>query len=111
MNWSERTIQLLADLTKLIGVQINQTEQDVIPEIVSTRTTLNNTLTQMRNALEEDIENMLPYEADNLDITYIAAGNGAGEIGTVVYKKGVVVVKTVTLTYDASNRLIGVATA
>lgn len=47
-------------------------------------------------------------EYDEIDLTYIVAGNGTGEIGTVVYSLATVPVATLTLTYDASNRLTNV---
>lgn len=53
-----------------------------------------------------------PEVFDYADITYVAAGNGAGEIETVVYKSGGSggsTVATLTLTYDASNRISSVA--
>lgn len=51
---------------------------------------------------------LAPVEHDELEITYVAAGNGAGEVQTVVYKLASATVATLTLTYDASNRLTGV---
>lgn len=42
---------------------------------------------------------------DEIDLTYITSGNGTGSIGTAVYKLASSTVKTLTLTYDASNRL------
>lgn len=50
-----------------------------------------------------------PY--DHLDIAYVAAGNGLGEVASVTYKTGGAagtVVATLTLGYDASNKLISV---
>lgn len=48
---------------------------------------------------------------DYIGVTYVAAGNGVGEIYQVMYKEGGAagtVVGTLTLSYDASNRLSGV---
>jgi hypothetical protein len=45
---------------------------------------------------------------DYISLTYVAAGNGIGEISTVTYKQGGSggqTVATLTLGYDASNRL------
>lgn len=53
-----------------------------------------------------------PELFDYADITYVAAGNGAGEIETVVYKSGGsggATVATLTLTYDANDRISSVA--
>lgn len=48
----------------------------------------------------------VPY--DEIDLSYIISGNGTGSVGQVQYKLGGVLVATLTLTYDASNRLIQV---
>ncbi len=48
---------------------------------------------------------------DYIAITYVAAGNGTGEIETVVFKtggSGGTTVTTLTLGYDSSNRLTSV---
>jgi len=45
---------------------------------------------------------------DYIALTYVAAGNGAGEIETVVYKtggSGGTTLATLTLGYDSSDRL------
>lgn len=45
---------------------------------------------------------------DFVALTYVAAGNGAGELETVVYKTGGVAgttVATLTLAYNASDKL------
>lgn len=45
---------------------------------------------------------------DYIALTYVAAGNGAGEIETVVYKSGGsggTVVATLTLAYNASDEI------
>lgn len=44
-----------------------------------------------------------PY--DSIELTYRTEGNGIGEIGTVVYKMASNTVATLTLTYDANNKL------
>ena len=48
----------------------------------------------------------VPY--DDISLTYVASGNGTGQIGTVTYKLGGTQVALLTLTYDSSNRLIDV---
>ena len=48
---------------------------------------------------------------DYIALTYISAGNGTGEIGTITYKQGGAsgeTVATLTLGYDGSTRLISV---
>jgi len=63
-------------------------------------------------ALEARIAGSLVPEAfDYQAITYVASGNGVGEIETVVYKtggSGGTTVATLTLAYNASNKLTAV---
>jgi len=49
--------------------------------------------------------NLVPVAYDELVISYVGATT---DISTVVYKQATATVATVTLTYDGSNRLIGV---
>ncbi len=54
---------------------------------------------------------LVPEAFDYQALTYVAAGNGAGEVETVVYKtggSGGTTVATVTLAYDSSNRVTSV---
>lgn len=51
---------------------------------------------------------LVPTAYDEIDLTYVPSGNGAGQIATAVYKLATVTQKTLTLTYDASNRLTSV---
>lgn len=51
---------------------------------------------------------LVPEQYDELDLTYVAAGNGAGEIETVTYKLNTATIATLTLTYDAQNRITNV---
>lgn len=44
-------------------------------------------------------------EYDEIDLTYVVSGDGAGEIETVTYLLDGDVVSTLTMTYDGSNRL------
>ncbi len=44
-----------------------------------------------------------PY--DFISLTYVASGNGTGEIETVTYKKGGAAVARLTLTYNAQNEI------
>ncbi len=55
-----------------------------------------------------DLGVLVPGPYDEITLTYIVAGDGAGEIGTAVYKQNSTTVGTLTLTYDTSNRLINV---
>jgi len=54
------------------------------------------------------LNNLVPNEYDEISLTYVASGNGAGEIETVVFKLATVTINTLTLSYDASNNLINV---
>jgi hypothetical protein len=49
-----------------------------------------------------------PPEYDEIELTYITSGNGTGEVETVIYKLDSVTQATLTLSYDANNRLSGV---
>lgn len=71
------------------------------------------------SAIETDIDqlnarvagSLVPETHDYVATTYVAAGNGVGEIETVTYKTGGAggtTVATLTLAYDASNRLSSV---
>lgn len=48
---------------------------------------------------------LVPTAYNEVDLTYVPSGNGVGQIQTAVYKLAGVTVKTLTLTYDASNNL------
>lgn len=71
------------------------------------------------SAIESDITDLnarlagslVPETHDYLELTYVAAGNGAGEIETVTYRTGGAagsIVATLTLTYDSSDRIASV---
>ena len=44
-------------------------------------------------------------EYDEIDLTYVSSGNGAGEVETVTYKKAGTTVGTLTFSYNASNEI------
>lgn len=55
-----------------------------------------------------DITQLIPEKYDYIFLTYVTSGNGIGEIETVTYRdggSGGAIVATLTLAYDASNRL------
>ena len=62
-------------------------------------------------ATESTLEKLVGFEIppyDYIALTYVSAGNGAGEIETVIYKDGGVggdTVATLTLAYNASNEI------
>lgn len=51
---------------------------------------------------------LVPEKYDKIDLTYVAAGNGVGEIETVVYSLVGNTIATLTLAYDGTNKLISV---
>lgn len=51
---------------------------------------------------------LVPDQYDEIDLTYVPSGNGAGEIQTVIYKLSGSTVATLTLSYNSSNKLITV---
>jgi len=48
-----------------------------------------------------------PY--DQQVLTYITSGNGTGEVGTITYKLNGSTVATLTLTYNADNKVIDIS--
>ena len=61
-----------------------------------------------------ELQKMVGFEIpayDYISLTYVASGNGVGEIETVTYKTGGssgTTVATLTLGYDADNNLISI---
>lgn len=51
---------------------------------------------------------LVPVAYDEVALVYVASGNGTGQIQTATYKLASSTVKTLTLSYDSSNRLSGV---
>ena len=52
--------------------------------------------------------NLVPSEYNEIELTYVTAGNGIGEIETVTYKYSGNTVAVLTLSYDGTSRLINV---
>lgn len=55
---------------------------------------------------------LVPKKYDHLTLTYVASGNGVGEIETVTYRdggSGGTTVATLTLTYNANGDIITIA--
>ena len=50
----------------------------------------------------------LDAKFDEIALTYVPSGNGAGEVSTAVFKLASATVATLTLTYDSNNKLTGV---
>lgn len=51
---------------------------------------------------------LVPEKYDQIDLTYVAAGNGVGEVETATYFLDGSQIAVLTLSYDASNRLSSV---
>ncbi len=51
---------------------------------------------------------LVPLHFDEIDLTYVPSGNGAGQVATAVYKLASSTVATLTLTYDSNNKLTSV---
>ena len=57
------------------------------------------------------VESLVSFEVgehDQIELSYVGSGNGAGEIETVVYKLSGATVQTLTLSYDVDDRLIDI---
>ena len=64
--------------------------------------------------LVQDIAGLYIPQHDYVVMTYVASGNGAGEIETITYKEGGAsgaTVAVLTLGYNASNKLVSVTKA
>jgi len=54
---------------------------------------------------------LVPFKFDYIALTYVAAGNGAGEVETATYKTGGAsgtTVATITLTYNADDEIASI---
>lgn len=56
-------------------------------------------------SITTDSGNLVTEQYDEIDLTYVPAGPGAGEIQTVTYKFQGSTIAILTMTYDGSNRL------
>lgn len=80
-----------------------------LPTGAATESTLDSIRTDVSDLHARISGAMAPPDVfDELNITYVAAGNGVGEIETVEYSNGGTPVGTLTLSYDAQNRLTSV---
>lgn len=86
-----------------------QATQPVSGTVTANLGTLNGAATTAKQddiiAAIEGVGGLVPEAYDEIALTYVAAGDGAGEIETVVYKLATVTVATLTLGYDANDRL------
>lgn len=85
----------------LTGIEANQTNGTQVTQVSNFPSP-----TPDPNIAARLTGSLTPVAFDEVDLTYVVAGNGVGQIETATYKLATVVVKTVTLTYDGSDRLI-----
>lgn len=89
-------------------ITISSTDFATESTLSSIQNTSNNIQTAVDALNAKLAASLVPEPFDYQDISYVVAGNGAGEISTVVYKiggAGGTTVATVTMTYDASDRV------
>ena len=55
-----------------------------------------------------NMSELIPDDYDEINLTYVASGNGVGEIETVTYKKDSTTIATLTLSYNSDNKLSSV---
>ena len=60
------------------------------------------------NALAQTANSLIDKPHDQIILTYVASGNGVGKLETATYKLASATVYTVTLTYNATHKLIDV---
>lgn len=87
--------------TNSIGNIGNVTGTISLPTGAATETTLSTLNGKSAGAL-------VPTAYNEVDLTYVPSGNGVGQVQTAVYKLSGSTVKTLTLSYDGSNRLSSV---
>lgn len=93
----------VTELTTLNGVDFAQ--EATLGNVANSLVNIDSEITAVNSKLAASL---VPEPFDYQSISYVLAGNGAGEISTVVYKSGGAggtTVATVTLTYDANNRV------
>jgi len=98
---------------------LTDTELRATPVPISGSVTATVDISDLATADKQDdiitaVDKLIGFEIpayDYLAISYVATGNGAGEIETVVYKtggSGGTIVATLTLSYNSDNELSGV---
>ncbi len=100
-----------ASLPLPAGAAVESKQDSAITELQSLNTSTDNIESDIAELNAKLASSLVPEVYDFLELAYVAAGNGAGEIFTVIYKtggSGGTTVATLTLSYDASNRLASV---
>lgn len=80
-----------------------------LPSGAATEAKQDTQITELQGINEKLLGNVIPENWDNIAITYVAAGNGVGEIETVVYSLSASTVRTLTLTYNSDNEVSNIA--
>jgi hypothetical protein len=95
--------------------EYKQDNTDIVKAMKDVKKTIESIQFPIPNFRTEDIVNQAKIipglnipEHDEIELTYVTSGNGIGEIGTVVYKLNSTTVATLTLSYDANDKLSGV---
>jgi hypothetical protein len=85
--------------------------QQIEADVEATKTAVDTVNTSLTGFAAKSAAALVPEAHDYIALTYVAAGNGEGEIETVTYKSGGAAGTTeavLTLAYDASNKLTSV---
>ena len=75
-------------------------------------TVVNPSTEEKQDEILTDLDKLIGFEVpsyDEIDLTYVAAGNGVGELETVTYSKSSSPVFQLTLTYNSDNEISKVA--
>ena len=97
---TEATLASINTLANEIATDTTVIASDTSIIATNTGATASNT-----TALSRLSGSLVPVAYNEVDLTYVTSGNGIGQIATAVYKLSGSTVKTLTLTYDASNNL------
>lgn len=103
-DWDpEKTIKL-EQLVNSLG--INYSEEEWLDFYTNNTGVYENTIDTPSEETLKKLVNFAIGEYDEIIIEYVTAGNGIGEIDSVIYKLNSVVVTNLIFMYDTSNRLI-----
>lgn len=83
----------------------NQATEIASLSTIATNTTGVATAANQASVLARLSGSLVPAAFNEIDLTYISSGNGTGQVGTAIYKLAGSTIKTLTLSYDSSNRL------
>jgi hypothetical protein len=110
-NATETTLSALNAKVTAVNTGAVTVSSSVLPTGAATEASLSAQATDVSLLEDRLAGSLVPETHDYIATTYVAAGNGAGEIETVTYRTGGAagsIVATLTLTYDGSDRLSSV---